>query len=245
MKNKTKIIISVVIFVILVIVMNSKNKGPLYFSSERRNVTRIVEEYLTKKYGDHNFKVTDIDYEYDMRYVFDYSTKDGYLVGYKSDVVNSAVSVYGIYPNIENISDWFLEDYYFGEKGVSQKFVEMRDLAPEEEIRNVILNKLKNEFDANALTVESLNTNFELPDDFGRIPTIDEIKTSVDLYRVSVFSYTTMFKPSEQYEYEIRLKEYLNNSFDGDWFVNTTQKDNLYSVYCSGNSFSIGDILNK
>ena len=225
--------------------MYGQYKGPIYFSSERRNVTRIVEEYLTKKYGDHNFKVTYIDYNYDMRYVFDYSTKDGYLVGYKSDVVNSAVSVSGIYPNITGISDWFLEDYYFGEEEASQKFVEIQNLAPTEEIRSAILNKLKNEFDINAQTVESLNPKFEVPDDFGRIPTIDEIKTSVDLYRVSSFSYTTAFKPNEQDNYEMRLKEYLKNSFNGDWDIRIIKNNCLYSVYCSGNSFSIGDILNK
>ena len=187
--------------------------GPFVGFSEKRNVSNIVENYLTKKYGNHNFKVTDVDYDYDMETLFDYSTKVGYLVSYKGAGVDSAVSVNGIYPNISRISDWFLEEYYFGAYDSSNMFEKMNNLEPKEKIESIVFNKIKNEFDQNIQKANAYNPVLDIPNDFGRIPTIEEIQNNINFYFLSELNYSTTINPNEEDSYEMKLNEYVNQYF--------------------------------
>lgn len=240
-------ILSIIIFIIIIFfyIIFRILRGPNVGITEKRNVSNIVEKYLTEKYGDHNFKVYGVDYDYHSSYIFDYSNKVGYLVKYKSDVLKSAVSVQGIYPNISSVSDWLLEDYYFKDELGLAGFEEMKKLAPKGEIVEVILNKIRNEYDINIQNIKIGYAHFKTPDDFGRIPTIDEIENNIKLYWVSGISYTTTIELDKKEEYEIKLKEYLSKSFGGEWDVYFTKKDNYYYISCHGDEFNIGDILNN
>ena len=165
-------------------------------------------------------------------------------------MLESAVSVKGIYPNIKDISDWFLEEYFYTDKDKNsmatfEMFEEMNSRKPIDKIKSVIFNKIKSEFDSNIqeVGISDYNVYLKIPDDFGRIPTIDEIENNLDLYWESSVSYTTKLEAEEEKEYEKNLKEYLNDYFGGEWKIYLNKKDTVYYVSFSGNSFNIGDIL--
>lgn len=225
-------------------------REPSVGSIEKMNVSNIVEKYLTEKYGDNHFKVIDVGYDFEMSTLFDYSKKEGYLVTYKCDELESAVSVKGIYPNISDISDWFLEEYYYTDKdknnlATSEIFKEMKSRIPKEKIKLAILNKIKSEFDANIQEVDfsDYEVYLRIPDDFGRIPTIEEIENDINLYRVSSVRYTTILEVDKEEEYETKLKVYLKNNFGGEWNISSYKNDDLYSISFYGNHFNIVDVL--
>ena len=249
------IIVSIIIFSVQMFLFYIVYKGfsePSVGWDEKRNVSNVVEKYLTKKYGDNNFKVIDVSYDFEMSTLFDYSKKEGYLVTYKCDELESVVSVEGIYPNISKISDSFIEQYYYKHKAENslaafEMFQEMESRVPKEKIKYAILNKIKSEFDANIqeVDVSDYNIYLNIPDDFGRIPTIDEIENDINLYGVSRVRYTTILEIDKEEEYETKLKAYLNNYFSGEWDTDINKKDNLYSISFYGNHFNIGDVLNN
>lgn len=251
---KVLIIVSIIILSVLAFLYYKVYKefsGPSVGWNEKRNVSNFVENYLTNKYGDIHFKITGVVYDFKMETLFDYSKKEGYLVTYKCDELESAVSVKGIYPNISGISDWFLEKYYYTDRDKNslatfEIFQEMNDRAPKDKIKSAILNKIKSEFDANIQEVDfsDYNVYFEIPDDFGRIPTIDEIKNDLNLYWASKITYTTTIENDKEEEYEAYLKAYLNNNFGEDWKIYINKQDNLYRISCNGNTFNVGDVLN-
>lgn len=250
------IIVSIIIFSVqmfLFYIVYKGFSGPSVGWNEKRNVSNVVEKYLTKKYGDNNFKITGVEYDFKMETLFDYSKKEGYLVIYKCDELESVVSVKGIYPNISKISDSFIEQYYYKHKDENsvtasyEMFKESNRLKPKEKIKYAILNKIKSEFDANIqeVDVSDYNIYLNIPDDFGRIPTIDEIENDINLYGVSRVRYTTILEIDKEEEYETKLKAYLNNYFSGEWDTDINKKDNLYSISFYGNHFNIGDVLNN
>ena len=248
------IIVSIIIFSVQMFLFYIVYKGfsePSVGWNEKRNVSNVVEKYLTKKYGDNNFKVIDVSYDFEMSTLFDYSKKEGYLVTYKCDELESVVSVKGIYPNISKISDSFIVQYYYKHKDENsvtasyEMFKESNRLKPKEKIDSAILNKIKSEFDANIqeVDVSDYNIYLNIPDDFGRIPTIYEIKNDLNLYGVSSVRYTTILEVDKEEEYETKLKAYLKNYFGGEWDISSYKKDNLYSISFYGNHFNIGDVL--
>ena len=95
------------------------------------------------------------------------------------------------------------------------------------------------------MDVSDYNIYLNIPDDFGRIPTIDEIENDINLYGVSRVRYTTILEIDKEEEYETKLKAYLNNYFSGEWDTDINKKDNLYSISFYGNHFNIGDVLNN
>ena len=248
----TSILIILSVFIFLCFIIYRTFNGPSVGLIEKKNVSNIVEKYLTEKYGDNHFKVIDVSYDFEMSTLFDYSKKEGYLVTYKCDELESAVSVKGIYPNISVISDWFLQKYYYTDKGknslaTSEIFEEMKGRAPKEKIKSAILNKIKSEFDANIqeINVFDYDVYLKIPNDFGRIPTTDEIENDLNLYEVSTVRYTTILEVDKEEEYETKLKVYLKNNFGGEWNISSYKNDNLYSISFYGNHFNIGDVLKK
>jgi len=246
----TTIFIILSVFIFLIFIIYRTFNGPSVGLSEKKNVSNIVEKYLTEKYGDNHFKVIDVSYDFEMSTLFDYSKKEGYLVTYKCDELESAVSVEGIYPNISCISDWFLEAYYYTDKdnnslATFEIFQEMKGRTPKEKIKSAILNKIKSEFDTyiQEIDINEYDVHLEIPDDFGRIPTIDEIENDLNLYEVSSVRYTTILEVDKEEEYETKLKAYLKNYFGGEWKISSYKKDNSYSISFYGNHFNIGDVL--
>lgn len=138
--KKAGIILLVVVIVFIVGKCKIILLGPSVKMSEKKNVSIYVEDYLTKKYGKHNFKVTKIEYEFNMATFFDYSTPVGYNVQCRSDKVkNFSVYIYGINPNDYNIkNDSFLENYYFPNLGGYGQYKAKEALTKDERVQRLL-----------------------------------------------------------------------------------------------------------
>ena len=221
MKKWIKITIIAVVLIIVLLVGYGIYKainGPIVPFKDKKEITDYVEKYLTKKYGDHKFKVTSVEYEYDMAYIFDYSNPKGYWVYFKSDVVpRSWVIIDGIIPNDYKIDhDYLIQKYYFPDKDGYDTVQEMDDLIPAYELEDTVYEDLKNEFDSNVYGLYCDGISLVIPDDYGKIPTLEELKTNTSLYKVYRFNFRTSTEIEDKEGYETRLKEYIKKKFNRD-----------------------------
>lgn len=247
---KTSIVVSLIFIflVLLCLCIYRIINGPFIGIKEGIEISRYVEKYLTKKYGNHNFKVTDIQYDYDMDSFFDFSNPVGYVVGFKCDATSySGASVTGLYPNQLGVDDWLLKSIYFTNKNGLTNYYELENKIPKEEINKALLDKLKSEFDSNIIEVRSSSPYLDVPDNFGKIPSMNEIETNLDLYWDSYFSFDTIINQDKD-EYEDKVINYLNNEFGGSWHIYINKKissniDNCFAIACiSSDNYNIGKI---
>ncbi len=206
--------------------------GPSVSIKEKKEIKKYVENYLTKKYGEHKYKITDIRYEYNMAYVFDYSNPKGYWVDFKSDIVPSSwVTIKGLTSEDYKVdSDYFIQNYYFpGQDGYDVSEI-MEDMEPKEEIKKNLLDKLRNEFDTNIYEVKDSRIILNIPEDYGRIPTLKELKTDINLYKVISFDYKVSNAIKDTNEYKERLKAYIKNKYNSDSDIYFYKENTLISV---------------
>ena len=202
-------------------------------SNEKKNVTAYVERYLTEKYGNHNFKVTKIDYNYHMQTLFDYSHRTGYDVYFKSDTVkDSYVNISGVYPNEYNVdSEAFTYDYYFDEMDYYERSKLIKSITPDDKIQNYLLKKIKQDFEPSCQTIEECNISLNIPNNLGRIPTLEELKNNINYYEILRFDYTLTDKIDNEEEYESKLGEFLKKNLGGNWKIYISYKREAVSCY--------------
>lgn len=206
---------------------------PRMKSNEKKSVTAYVERYLTEKYGNHNFKVTKIDYDYHMQTLFDYSHRTGYDVYFKSDTVkDSYVNISGVYPNEYNInSEAFIYDYYFDEMDNYERSKLIKSITPDEKIETYLLNMIKQDFEPSCQTIEELNIDLNIPNNLGRIPTLEELKNNINYYEILRFDYTLTDKIDNEEEYKDKLGEFLKKNLGGNWKIYISNKKEDVSCY--------------
>ncbi|MBE6158688.1 MAG: hypothetical protein E7159_02565 [Firmicutes bacterium] len=182
---------------------------------ERASVKEFALEYLNDRYGNQNFKITDYRYEYEMETLFDYSNPVGYWVFFKSDQVKEAwIIVYGL--NKEDYyvySDYFLETYYFPNEDGHVVYDAKKVLMPRKKIEEMFLNDIKNEFDPNIEVVECNYIELAVPEGYGKIPTMDDLKTDINLYLPLSFTYRVKGVIDDVEEYEQRLKMFVQRKY--------------------------------
>lgn len=207
--------------------------GPSVSIKEKREITEYVENYLTIKYGEHDFKVTSIKYEYDMETLFDYSNPIGYWVYFKSKPVdNSWIKINGINSNDYEVdNDYFIEDYYFPDMDGYDVMNKMNDIEPKEELETIILNEIKNEFEPNAYEVKCDTINLEISEDYGRIPTLEELKTDSSLYKTSTFEYKLSSPIEDTDKYKEKLKLYIKDKYNCDSIICFYKENTIVSVF--------------
>lgn len=233
MKKALKIIIIIIIILLLVVYLGYRFLGgPSVGIKEKIEIKKYVESYLTKKYGEHKYKVTDIRYEYNMAYVFDYSNPKGYWVDYKSDIVPSSwVTIDGLIPNDYKVnSDYFIESYYFPSQDGYDVYKIMEYMKPKEELGKSLLNELRDEFDPNIYEVQDSTIILSIPEDYGKIPTLEELKTYINLYKVISFDFKVSNTIEDTNEYEERLKTYITNKYNSNSNVYFYKENTLVSV---------------
>lgn len=213
--KKRKIIIIVVIGILSLIGYGVYRffYGPSVSFKDKLEIKKYAENYLTKKYGNHNFKVTGIKYEFDMDTLFDYSNPTGYWVDFKSDVVPSTwLIIDGLVKNNYKVKyDYFIEKYYYPDSDSYEIYQIKTEMIPKKEIQKELLEELKNEFEPNASELQCNIITLVIPDDYGKIPTLEEIKTNTKLYKVTNFKYIVSNKIEDKNEYKNRLKLYLQS----------------------------------
>lgn len=217
LKKITIIIIIIIIIILLVGYVGYRIlSGPNVSIKEKIEIKNYVENYLTRKYGEHKFKVTKISYEYDMDYIFDYHNPTGYWVYFKSDVVpNSWIVINGLNPNVYKVSgDYFIESYYFPEQDGYNVYEIKKNMNPKKELETFFLNKLRKEFDSNAYEVDCRTILLNIPDDYGKIPTLEELKTNINLYKVTGFDYKVLNTIENTDKYKEILKAYITDNYN-------------------------------
>lgn len=213
-KNLKKILITVIITILLIFIsikgytILNGLKGPSVKKEYKIIIEKYAEEYLTKKYGKHNFKVTRIDYDFHMDYVFDYSNPIGYWVDFKSDIVPKCWLVIKGLKQEDFIvdKDYYIEEYYFSDRDGYDIYEIMNNMKPKEELEKILLNELQQEFSKDIYEVNCNTILLEIPEDFGRIPTLDELKTNTNLYKVTSFDYKESNALTDTEEYKRKLK---------------------------------------
>jgi len=221
MKKVIKIKIIIIIIIILSIVGYGGYRifsGPSVNRREKIEIKKYVENYLTKKYGEHKYKVTGIRYEYDMTTLFDYSNPTGYWVDFKSDIVpDSWITINGLNPDDYKVdNDYFIEDYYFPEQDGYNTYKTMDNMKPKKELETILLSELRDEFEPDAYEVECENISLNIPEDYGKIPTLDDLKNNINLYKVTHFEYKVPNTIEDTNEYKERLKEYITNKYNSN-----------------------------
>lgn len=224
--KKLKILGSILLVVIVILIIGGLTiwkllSPPSVKRSDRKNVTFFVENYLTEKYGKHNFKVTGVEYDFNMTRLFDYSNRVGYNVRFKCDIVNySFIYISGIDPKeFTIIGDTLLEDYYFPNLYLYRKYEAMESLIPVEKIQSNFFNRFKQDFEPSCQTLKCYNPKLDIPNNLGRIPTMEEIKSNISYYEVRNFTYTLTDRIENKEEYENKLDKYLKQNFGGDWSI--------------------------
>lgn len=95
MKKVLKILLIIIIILLVVGYVGYRIlRGPIVNIKDKIEIKKYVESYLTNKYGEHKYKVTRIEYEYDMDTLFDYSNPTGYWVDFKSDIAPRFLGYY-------------------------------------------------------------------------------------------------------------------------------------------------------
>lgn len=205
--------------------------GPIVSRKDKTEIKKYVENYLTMKYGDHKYKVTNIRYEYDMTTLFDYSNPTGYWVHFKSDIVpESWIVINGLTPNDYNVyNDYFIEDYYFsGQDNVSKI---MEDMKPKKDLEIDLLDELRDEFESDAYEVKCETILLDIPEDYGKIPTLEELKTNTSLYKVTHFEYKVSNAITDTDEYTERLKLYIKNKYNSNSNIYFHLENTFVSVF--------------
>lgn len=237
MKRKFRIVM--IIFIILTLISCVGYRilnGPRVKKEDKIEITKYVENYLTKKYGEHKFKVTSIRYEYHsstFQEAFAHSNPVGYWVDFKSDVAkDSWVVIDGLKSDDYKVkSDYFIESYYFPNQNVYDISNIMDNMEPKKEFEAELLNELQNEFEPNVYEVKCEYIELNIPEDYGKIPTLEELKTNTNLYTTRSFDYKVLNTIEDENEYEKKLKVYITSKYkcDSDIFFN--QKNTLINVY--------------
>ena len=218
MKKVLKIIIIIILITLLIVgyMFYKIFSGPSVSVKEKRDVKKYVEDYLNKKYGEHEYKVTDVRYEYDMATLFDYSNPTGYWVDFKSDIVSDTwIIINGLNPNDYTVkNDYFIEDYYFPDQDGYDVYNIKENMKPKEELENMYFDALKEEFEPDIYEISCDIMTMDIPDDYGRIPTLEELETDINLYKVLDFNYKVSNSIKDTDEYSKRLKSYIKNKYN-------------------------------
>lgn len=219
MKKGTKIAIIVLVSIFAVLFLVGYGirlifMGPSVGLADKKRIETFSEEYLTKKYGEHHFKVTGVKYEYHSTTLFDYSDPTGYWVDFTSDVVaDSWLKISGLTPGQYKVNtDHLIESIYLPKMGYDA-YKKMEELKPKEAMNEILLDKLKNEFDPNIYEMNCDSMQLAIPDDYGKIPTLEEIKSNTSLYEARSFIYKVPNKIENKEEYESRLRAYVSSNF--------------------------------
>lgn len=196
-------------------------QGPKVNKDEKKEVMAYTEAYLTKKYGNHYFKAFRVEYDYDMERLFDYSNPTGYSVYYKCDGLKdfSSATIKGFDLNNAEISEHFLVDYLYSDLDSYEKFKEFYETKPNVDVEKKLLNELEKALDVDIKTLEINRFYIELPDDYGKLPTMEEIKNDLELFKANTIYFTLDQVPSSPDGFQKTLNDYLIKTFGGEWTI--------------------------
>ena len=213
---------------------DNNDNEEIMIKKDDEEIADFIEKYLNKKYGKHKFKVTSVDYDYKRG---DYSNPSGYIVSFTCDVVeDSSVFIEGTDLNKAKISDSLLEDYYFPNQESYEKVKNFYEIAPEADVEELLTKKFKKEFDSECKKIEISRYYITIPEDYGDIPSLEEVKEDLSLFDANEIRITLSKAPENPEEYKEDLKEYLESTFGGEWEITGNATDR---ISCRGETFNL------
>lgn len=225
-------IIAIILTIGIIVILITIPKRPKVKKEEKKDVINYVENYLNKNYGEHEFKVNTVDYDIHTKWEswFDFSDIRGYNVYCKSDIVKEFyIHISGLTPSeYEITTDSFLKDYYFPENESYEQNEKMKSL-----IQTGFIESFKNGFEPNAIFDEQISIEkLIIPDNLGKITTIEELKNNIKYYQVEKFEYNITYTIENREEYKEKLTEYLKQNLGDEWNVWISRNmDNKVTVH--------------
>ena len=104
-------------------------------------------------------------------------------------------------------------------------------MKPKKELDSILLNELQNEFDSNIYEVDCDTIVLKIPEDYGKMPTLEELKTNTNLYEVTQFDYKVPDRIKDTDEYTERLKSYIKNKYNCDSKIYFSLNNTLVNVF--------------
>ena len=108
----------------------------------------------------------------------------------------------------------------------------MNDMDTKTELKKNLLNELQKEFSSDIYELDCDTIQLDIPNDYGRIPTLDELKTNTNLYKVTSFNYKVSNTITNTEEYKRNLKNYLLEKYDYNTVnIYVEDKNKKVSIY--------------
>ena len=107
----------------------------------------------------------------------------------------------------------------------------MENMKPKKELETRLLKELRDEFEPDVYEVECETILLNIPNDYGKIPTLEELKTNTNLYKVTQFDYKVSNKIEDINEYNERLKSYITNKYNINSSIYFSLEDTVVSIF--------------
>lgn len=188
---------------------------PVIHKSEiEKYIETYVEDYMTKKYGNGNFKVVNIAKNYSGG-LWEPEVHSGYYVKIKNSYTNGIISMFIDGTTKETIkvsSEFLLEDYH----DEYEDYDYLTDYIMNKKVKKVEESYQK-EFNVDV----DFSCYYKVPDDYGHIPSIDELVElcPVDTKHISI-TINDHVELKNEWDYIKRLAKYSLNYFNDEEEVN-------------------------
>ena len=104
-------------------------------------------------------------------------------------------------------------------------------MKPKKELETRLLKELQDEFEPDVYELECETILLNIPEDYGKIPTLEELKTNINLYEVTHFDYKVSNTIEDTNEYKERLKLYITNKYNINSSIYFSLEDTIVSVF--------------
>lgn len=188
---------------------------PVIHKSEiEKYIETYVEDYMTKKYGNGNFKVVNIAKNYEGG-LWEPEVHSGYYVKIKNSYTNGIISMFIDGTTKETIkvsSEFLLQDYH----DEYEDYDYLTDYIKSKKVKKVE-EAYQKEFNVDV----DFSCYYKVPDDYGHIPSIDELVElcPVNTKHISI-TINDHVELKNEWDYIKRLAKYSLNYFNDEEEVN-------------------------
>ena len=186
----------------------------IHKSKIEKYIETYVEDYMTKKYGNGNFKVVNIAKDYEGG-LWEPEVHSGYYVKIKNSYTNGIISMFIDGTTKETIkvsSEFLLQDYH----DEYEDYDYLTDYIMSKKVKKVE-EAYQKEFNVDV----DFSCYYKVPDDYGHIPSIDELVElcPVNTKHISI-TINDHVELRNEWDYIKRLAKYSLNYFNDEEEVN-------------------------
>lgn len=194
---------------------------PRIFKTEiEKYIEDYVVEYMTEKYGDGDFKVINIAKDYTGGFFGETEKQKGYYVKIKTSYINEIIGMFidgTTKETIEISYDSLILDYH-----KVDDIVDFQDYLMNKKIK-IVEDEYKKYFDVDI----DFYCHYEVPDDYGHIPSIDEL---VELCSVNT-NYINIDIKEKNLNFENKLEYLKMLALFSMKYFDTNEEINIYYTW--------------